>query len=71
MDSYLDVAVFPDETEELGDDDLPEPLIMEKRLISSGEQTFTFVVDERPAKVGVDPYIKMIDRNPDDNLRSI
>ena len=71
LESYLDIAVFPEETGELGDDDLPEPLIMEKRLIRSGEQTFTFTVAERPARVGVDPYNKMIDRNPDDNLRSI
>ena len=69
--SYLDVAIFPEATDDLGDDDLPEPLIMEKRLIKSGEQTFTYTVSERPARVGVDPYNKMIDRNPDDNLRRI
>ena len=65
------IESIPDEMEDLGDDDLPEPLFLEKRLIKSGEQTFTFMVDERPARVGVDPYNKMIDRNPDDNLRSI
>ena len=71
LESYLDIAVFPDKTEDLGDDDLPEPMIFEKRLVTSGEQTFTFRVDKRPARVGVDPYSKMIDRNPDDNLRSL
>ncbi len=67
----LDIGIFPARTEELGDEDLPEPLLLEPVLIESGEQTLRFRVVERPARVGVDPYVKMIDRNPDDNLRSL
>jgi ABC-type transport system involved in multi-copper enzyme maturation permease subunit len=71
--SYLDLGVFPsaDGIEGLGDDDLPPPLYFERRKVVSGIQTFEVIVDERPDKVGIDPYNKMIDRNPDDNLRSI
>ena len=65
----LDVAVFAEDPEELGDDDLPPALHFEKLRITSGEQTFTFTVDEQPGRVGIDPYVKMIDRNPDDNLK--
>jgi ABC-2 type transport system permease protein len=71
LNSYLDIAVFPEKSDDLGDDDLPEPILIEKRLVKSGEQTFTFTVNEKPAQVGVDPYVKMIDRNPDDNLRRL
>jgi ABC-2 type transport system permease protein len=67
----LDIAVFAEASDELGDSDLPEPLLFEKPLITSGEHTFTFVVADRPSKVGIDPYIKMIDRNPDDNVKSL
>jgi hypothetical protein len=28
-------------------------------------------VDQRPARVGIDPYATMIDRNPDDNLKAL
>lgn len=65
----LDVAVFAEGDDDLGDDDLPEPLVLERKRITSGEQTFSFLVPERPGRVGVDPYIKMIDRNPDDNVK--
>jgi len=68
----LDFALFPEPTpqqaEVLGDADLPPPLMLAKRAVVSGPQTFTFRVPERPARVGIDPYNKMIDRNPDDNL---
>lgn len=71
LHQMLDVAVFGEDTEALGDDDLPEPLVFEHRLVESGEQTLTFTVSERPGKVGIDPYVKMIDRNPDDNVKSL
>jgi ABC-2 type transport system permease protein len=67
----LDLAVFPEDPEDLGEDDLPDPLLIEKRLVTDGDQTFTFRVSERPGRVAIDPYNKMIDRNPDDNLRRL
>jgi ABC-2 type transport system permease protein len=30
--------------------------------------TYTVVVDSRPTRAGIDPYNKLIDRNPDDNM---
>ena len=69
LDQTLDVAVFAEDPEVLGDDDLPPVLHIERLRITSGEQTFTFTVSEQPGRVGVDPYVKMIDRNPDDNVK--
>ena len=71
LDQLLDIAVFPATDEELGDDDLPTPLLLEKRRIESGTERFEFVVDERPDRVGIDPYIKMIDRDPSDNVKRV
>ena len=36
-----------------------------------GKNTFTFTTDELPLKAGIDPYNKMIDRTPDDNMKSV
>ena len=73
LDAELELAVFaepsPAQQEAMNASDLPPPLVLAKRKISSGEQTFVFRVQEEPARVGIDPYNKMIDRNPDDNLR--
>jgi ABC-2 type transport system permease protein len=71
LSQLLDIGIFGARSEELGDEDLPEPILFQPLLIESGEQTFTFTVSEEPLRVGVDPYVKMIDRNPDDNLRSL
>lgn len=52
-------------------DDQGLPLFLEKRVVASGENTFTFVVDKRPAKAGVDPLCKLINRHPDDAMHAV
>jgi hypothetical protein len=42
-----------------------------KQDIRGGESTLTFTVDRRPVRVGIDPYNKLIDRNSDDNLKTV
>jgi len=36
-----------------------------------GETEFTLITDEKPLKAGIDPDNKLIDRNSDDNLKSV
>ncbi|MEM9528788.1 MAG: M1 family aminopeptidase, partial [Bacteroidota bacterium] len=45
-----------------------QPLFQEKRWLTPGEHTIEIYVDEEPAKAGIDPYNKLIDRVSDDNL---
>jgi ABC-2 type transport system permease protein len=71
LHSWVDIAVFPAEEEELEDYQLPLPLFFEKRLIESGTNEITVRVQQRPERVGIDPYNKLIDRNPEDNLKTI
>ena len=71
LDYWLDVGIFPQEESDAASGELPEPLVLEKHPIVSGEQVLTFRVPERPDQVGIDPYNKMIDRNPDDNVRRL
>jgi ABC-2 type transport system permease protein len=49
------------------EDEHHEPLFLEKRRISAEESTFTVVVARKPARAGIDPYNKLIDRRPKDN----
>ena len=42
----------------------------ERKRITSRESSFEFVVDEVPAKVGIDPFSLLIDRVPGDNVKS-
>jgi len=47
---------------------LGEPLYLRKVWIRSGEPAVTLVVDRAPAWAGIDPYVKLIDRDWRDNL---
>ncbi len=40
---------------------------IERKRITAEESSFTIVVDKRPAKAGIDPLNKLIDRKPGDN----
>ena len=48
-----------------------EPIAIERHRIELEESTFTFKVDRKPAKAGIDPLNKLIDRNPDDNTINV
>lgn len=69
MADMVDIGVFGPET----DDSPPEGqvLYLEKQEIRDGVQTVEVVVDAEPVRVGVDPFNKLIDRNPDDNLTRV
>ena len=45
--------------------------ILKKHKIDKTETEFTFTVDQKPQKVGIDPYNKLIDRKPDDNTKRL
>ena len=53
----------------LGADD--EPLFLEKRSIQREQTSFTVVVGKKPARAGIDPYNKLIDRSPKDNTVAV
>ena len=48
-----------------------EPIAIERHRIELEESTFTFKVDRKPAKAGIDPLNKLIDRKPDDNTINV
>jgi ABC-2 type transport system permease protein len=68
LDEWIDVGVLGDSGKSKLHDKV---LVMEKRHITTPKSTFTFVVNEKPAKAGIDPLNKLIDRNPDDNTKSV
>ena len=58
----IDIGVFSGTKEHL------KRLNLHKEWISTETATFEIVVDEKPTLAGIDPYNKLIDRNPRDNL---
>ncbi|MBS0319151.1 MAG: hypothetical protein JSR18_01305 [Proteobacteria bacterium] len=47
------------------------PLYLEKKHIESNEATFTVEVAGKPARAGIDPLNKLIDRDPKDNTVAV
>ncbi len=46
-------------------------LYRDRVLMTSGQKTYTFTVNEAPAKAGIDPFLLLIDRVPDDNTKTV
>jgi hypothetical protein len=57
----IEVGVFK------GKKDSEEPLHTEKVWITQPRTTLEFIVNEPPTRAAIDPYSKLIDRNPEDN----
>ena len=68
IDALLDIAVLGEEDPETG---VPEVIYVAKERIDQAESQFTINVDRQPVSVGIDPFNKMIDRNPDDNVTRV
>ena len=68
IDDWIDIAIFGEE----GDGEGGGPvLFLEKRRISASPVAFEIVVDQRPARVAIDPYYKLIVRDRGDNVRAV
>ena len=68
--NLLDIAIFQKDTI-LNGKTKKVPLVLAKKWINPGKSIFSFITNTEPVKGGIDPYNKMIDRIPDDNLKSM
>jgi ABC-2 type transport system permease protein len=68
IDDWIDIAVFGEEERGKGGDTV---LFQEARRVSTSPVVFEIVVDRRPARVAIDPYYKLIDRDRGDNIRPV
>lgn len=68
LDDWIEIGAFasPEKGRRFG-----RTLYREKMRITSSDSTFSFLTSEMPEKAGVDPFLLMIDRIPDDNLKNV
>ncbi len=69
IDDWIDVGVFGEK--EVDGKKEQTVLFLEKRHVTDSDVRFELVVDEEPARAGIDPYNKLIDRNSDDNVKKV
>ncbi len=68
LDDWIDVGVFAAAE---GETELGAALYLEKHHFRAENSSLEIVVDALPAKVGVDPYHKLIDRRIKDNVKAV
>jgi hypothetical protein len=69
VDDWMDIGVF---SRKAGEDEQAErPLYLQPLHITQNRGEVDVVVDAAAFEVGVDPYNKLIDRNPDDNRKAL
>lgn len=67
----IDIGIFAEDGKNEKGMKKKIPLYLKKHWLTSGEHVLEFIVDGKPVKAGIDPYNKLIDRVPDDNLKSV
>jgi len=65
LNDLIELGVFK------GEKNHEVPLHVEKKWINQPTSTFEFIVAEKPTRAGIDPFNKLIDRNPEDNTVDI
>jgi ABC-2 type transport system permease protein len=65
MNDVIDVGLFT------GKKDQEKVLYLKKEKFTAEKQTFEILVDQMPARAGIDPQNKLIDRDADDNTMDV
>ncbi|MDH4091378.1 MAG: M1 family aminopeptidase [Cyclobacteriaceae bacterium] len=67
----IDIGIFAEDGKNDQGMKKKVPLYLKKHWLTPGEHVLEFVVEGKPVKAGIDPYNKLIDRIPDDNLKTV
>ena len=68
VDDWIDIGAFakPEKDRKYG-----KTLYRERVHVTQSRSTYTFVTDKLPEKAGIDPFLLLIDRVPDDNTKKV
>ncbi|MCB9305003.1 MAG: hypothetical protein H6565_00245 [Lewinellaceae bacterium] len=66
LSDYIEIGAFakPESGKKYG-----KTLYRQRIKMTAPTAQFTFVVEEKPDKAGIDPFSLLVDRNPEDNLK--
>ena len=67
LDDWIDVGVFGEKSGSADE----RILYLQKHHLTGPDLRIDVSVDALPARAGFDPYNKLIDRTPDDNVREV
>jgi ABC-2 type transport system permease protein len=71
MNDYMDIGVFAADSKNKDGSLKTNPLYLKRYKLTAGEHTVELTVHGKPVRAGIDPYVKLIDRIPDDNIKDL
>jgi ABC-2 type transport system permease protein len=71
MNDYIDVGVFAADTRDKEGRSQVNPVYFKKYKLGYGQHTITVTVKGKPVRAGIDPFSKLIDRIPGDNMKDL
>lgn len=71
MADYIDIGVFAANSNNKEGRSQVNPLYLKKYKLTMGQHTISVTVKGKPVNAGIDPYAKLIDRQPNDNMKDL
>jgi hypothetical protein len=71
MNDYIDIGIFAADTPNKQGRLQVNPLYLRKHKYTAGEHTIEMIVTGKPASVAIDPFLRLIDRVPGDNVKTL
>lgn len=69
MNDYIDIGLFAENAKD--NESVGKPIVVQRNKITSKDNTYTFLVNEKPYMAAVDPYYLLIDKILTDNLKKV
>jgi len=69
MNDYITIGIFAADSKNKAGRTQVNPLYLKKYRLTYGQHTFSIMVNGKPVRAGIDPYAKLIDRSPNDNMK--
>lgn len=69
LDEWVDVVLFANDPDDFGGES--DIIYEQKHHVVSGESTLVIEVDTLPAYAGIDPFVRYIDRDTDNNIMPV
>lgn len=71
MNDSIAIAVFAEEKRDKNGRKMINCIYIQKYKLTAGQRKITLHVKVKPIKAGIDPYNKLIDRIPGDNMSDV
>ena len=71
MNDYIDIGIFGANMKDKDGRTVANPLYLKKYKFTYGPHSVSVIVKGKPLNAAIDPYGKLIDRQPNDNIKDL